>query len=83
MKAKVVKIGNSKGIRIPKPILEQLGIVEDVDLEVGNNQIVLRPAENPRAGWDEAFSKMAEIGDDELLLGDDVAHSWDEEEWRW
>jgi antitoxin MazE len=43
MRARIVKIGNSQGIRIPKPLLEQLKIKEDVDIEIENNQITIRP----------------------------------------
>ena len=60
MRARVVKIGNSQGIRIPQPILEQTGIIEDVELEVEKNQIIIRPVSDPRAGWDLAFKTMAE-----------------------
>ena len=49
MRAKLVKIGNSQGIRIPKPLLEQTGIMGDVELEVDNYQIIIRPVLNPRA----------------------------------
>ena len=84
MRARVVKIGNSQGIRIPKPILEQTGIMDDVELEVEKNQIIIRPVANPRAGWDDAFKSMSDKGDDTLFFGDEnTYHSWDEEEWRW
>jgi len=53
MRARVVKIGNSQGIRIPKPLLEQTGIMGDVELEVDKNQIIIRPVANPRADWDD------------------------------
>ena len=84
MRAKVVKIGNSQGIRIPKPLLEQTGIMGDVELEVDKNQIIIRPVLNPRDGWNEAFIAMAEKNDDVLLEGEEgTSHSWDEEEWQW
>ena len=84
MRARVVKIGNSQGIRIPKPILEQTGIIEDVELEVEKNQIIIRPISNPRAGWDFAFKTMAEKDNDALIHGtENISHSWDEEEWQW
>ena len=84
MRARIVKIGNSQGIRIPKPLLEQLKINEDVDIEIENNQIIIRPVSNPRAGWDDAFQKMAENGDDVLIEGEQtITHSWDETEWQW
>ncbi len=84
MRLRVVKIGNSQGVRIPKPILEQAGIMEDVELEVKKNQITIRPISNPRAGWDLAFKKMAENNDDVLINGtENISHSWDEEKWQW
>jgi len=84
MRARVVKIGNSQGVRIPKPLLEQTGINGDVELEVDQNQIIIRPVLNPRAGWDDAFIAMAEDNDDVLLDGEaSLTHSWDEEEWQW
>ena len=84
MRTRIVKIGNSQGIRIPKPILEQIGAGAEVELEVQDNQIVIRPSANRRQGWEEAFQRMAERGDDALVLGEEsLGHSWDEEEWRW
>ena len=84
MRARVVKIGNSQGIRIPKPILEQTGIMEDVELEVEKNQIIIRPISNPRVGWDIAFKAMSQKNDDMLIYGiENISHSWDEEEWQW
>ena len=84
MRARVVKIGNSQGIRIPKPLLDQTGIIGDVELEVDQNQIIIRPVTNPRAGWDDAFIAMAKNNDDTLLEGEEsLTHSWDDKEWQW
>ncbi len=84
MRARIVKIGNSQGIRIPKPLLEQTGIHEDVELELEKNKIVIRPVAHPRSGWEDEFRAMAENEDDQLLTGqEDISHSWDEKEWRW
>ena len=84
MRARVVRIGNSKGIRLPKPLLDETGITEDVDLEVENNRIIIRPVSSPRSGWEDAFRMMAEKGDDRLVIEDEnISHSWDEEEWQW
>jgi len=55
MRARIVRIGNSKGIRLPKPIIEQAGITENVDIVVEDEKIIIRPISTPRAGWDEAF----------------------------
>ena len=84
MRARIVKIGNSQGIRIPKPFLVQTGILDDVELDVKGNQIVIRPVANPRADWGDSFKKMAEKGDDGLIdVEETISHSWDEEEWQW
>ncbi len=69
MKTRIVKIGNSRGIPIPKLLLDQAGIVDDVEIEVEKNQIFIRPISNPRSGWDDAFSTMARNGDDALIEG--------------
>ncbi len=84
MRARIVKIGNSQGIRIPKPLLEQTGILEDVELDVDKNQIIIRPVSNPRDGWDDAFRVMAKLGDDAVIdQFDNISHSWDDDEWQW
>ena len=84
MRVRVVKIGNSQGIRIPKPLLDQTGIMDDVELEVENNQIIIRPISNPRSGWDDAFRGMARNGHDVLIdENDSISNTWDEEEWQW
>ncbi len=84
MRARVVKIGNSQGLRIPKPVLEQTGIRDEVEIEFEKNQIIIRPVQKARDGWDKAFKMMAEKGDDEPIIDDkDISHTWDEEEWQW
>ena len=83
MKTRIVRIGNSQGIRIPKPLLEQTGLADEVELEVHDSTIVIKPAGQPRDGWDEAFSKMAEHGDDALLDPTIIDSEWDNSEWTW
>lgn len=83
MKARIIRIGNSQGIRIPKPILEQTGLGDEVELEVVANQIIIRSAQLPRTGWAAAFAEMAAKGDDQLLDADAFGSSWDDEEWTW
>lgn len=79
----VVRIGNSRGIRIPKPILEQCNMGSQMSLEVEDNRIVLKPIEDqPREGWDEAFRRMHEEGDDALIIDDDLDIEMDEWEWQ-
>lgn len=82
-KTRIVKIGNSQGVRIPKLFLDQIQLGDEVELELQADQIVIRSARHAREGWDAAFRTMAETGDDRLL--DEVAtlSAWDEDEWVW
>jgi len=82
MKVDLVRIGNSKGIRIPKPVIEQCGLGDTVELEIKDKTIVISPAKARRSGWNEAFAAAAERGDEEPLW-DERATDWDEREWRW
>ncbi len=80
----IIKIGNSQGIRIPKPLLEQVGLNGAVQLEVKADHLILRPARVARQGWEEQYQRMAENGDDALLDGDIPSMTkWDETEWEW
>ncbi len=83
MRAEIIKIGNSKGLRIPKAILQQCGMNHTVDLKVENHTLIITPCEEERAGWEESFQLMAQSKDDTLLDGDFIEHSWDEDEWQW
>ena len=84
MKTRIVRLGNSQGIRIPKPLLELAGIHGEVDLTAEAGRLVIRPARGPRADWAQAFKEMSRRGDDALL--DDVPPTladWDDREWQW
>ena len=84
MTTRIVRIGNSRGVRIPKALLEQSGLEGEVEISAEDGTLVLRPARKPREGWSAAFQEMARRGDDALL--DDVPptlSSWDEDEWEW
>jgi antitoxin MazE len=84
MKAKIIKIGNSQGVRIPKLFLEQTGLGEEVEIEALDDQIIIRPITVPRQGWDEAFINMAENGDDQSPDGAPIGQTaWDQSEWQW
>ena len=84
VKTRIVRIGNSHGVRIPKLLLDQIDLGEDVELALEENQIVIRPALPARYGWEDAFRRMSEEGDDELLDGDSLlSTAWDEDEWEW
>ncbi len=67
MKTRIVRLGNSQGIRIPKALLAQTGLSGEVDLSVEDDMLVIRPATKARAGWAAAFREMAQQGDDALL----------------
>jgi len=65
---RIIKIGNSQGIRIPKVLLEQLGFPKQVTLEMTQDgALVVRPGRAPREGWQEAFQELAAQGEDALL----------------
>src|SRR6185437_9082215 len=85
MRTKLVRIGNSRGVRLPKPILEASGISDEVDLRVEEGRIVLaRPERRPREGWAEDARRMVENGDDvDPWEGATGLNSWDNEEWTW
>ena len=85
MKTKVVKIGNSRGIRIPKAIIDESGLKSEVELEVINGQIIIKSLSKNRDSWDSAFKKMAKNRDDILLDPNTLAEqsTWDKEEWEW
>jgi len=82
MKATIIQIGNSQGIRIPKPILEQCKLQNKVELEIHKNELVIRSLGAPRKAWSKKFAAMASKGDD-VLWDSDVQSKWDEEEWEW
>ena len=84
MKAHIVRIGNSKGIRIPKSVIEQCQLHGAVDLFVQHGQLLVRSAAKARVGWDQAFEQMHRHGDDQLMDPDATLTSqWDRTDWTW
>ncbi len=82
MRANIIKIGNSQGIRIPKTILRQCDIRDEVDIEIKGKTILLKPFyKNTREGWDEAFKQMKKNKDDELIIDDNLDLQM--ENWKW
>ena len=81
MKASIIKIGNSHGVRIPKPLLDQCGFETEVELEVRNHSLVIKPTRQTRKNWDSVFKKMAQNKDDQLI--ETVPTDWDKGEWEW
>ena len=82
MKARLVQIGNSRGIWLPKPLIEQAGLTEEVELRLHAGAITIRSAADPRAGWAEAAKLMRARGD-VRLLDPPRPTRFDEEEWEW
>jgi antitoxin MazE len=84
MLTKIVPIGNSRGIRIPKAMLEHCGFGDEVELQAKKGALVLRPVKSVRVGWADAFAHMATSGDDHLVHEDaPTATRFDAEEWQW
>ena len=82
MKTSIVPIGNSKGIKIPKIILEQCHIKEKVIMEVEYDKIIIKPVKNkPRDNWEQSFKKMHENEDDQLIIEDKIDLAMDNWEW--
>ena len=82
MKVSVVPIGNSRGIRLPKAILKQLDIRDQLEMQVEHREIILRPIpSNPRSGWEERLREMSVNHDDELLIPENMAPEGFDWEW--
>ena len=82
VKTRIIRIGNSRGIRIPKLLIEQVGIGPEVEIAVERDQLIVRSTSGRRQGWDKQFRAMKEHGDDRLLE-DPVLTRWDASEWKW
>ena len=84
MRVSLVRIGNSRGIRIPKVVLDELKFAGEVELEIRGGKLILSRARRRREGWERAFAAMAKRGDDRLVHGEQPrASSWDKDEWEW
>jgi antitoxin MazE len=81
MNIPIIPIGNSKGIRLSKTILEKYSIQDSLEIILEEDYIVLKPSTQARKGWDQAFKKMNEEGDDQLLLPD-LFEDENLEEWK-
>lgn len=79
MRAKLIRIGNSRGIRLAKPLLEEVGLTDEVEIHASPGVLTITPVEIPRAGWAEAAASIQSEG----LLDDASATRFDDEEWEW
>ena len=81
MELSVVNIGNSKGIRLSKTILEKYNIQDKIEIILEKGYIILKPKAEPRKNWEKAFKKMHENEDDQLLI-DDIFEDENFDEWN-
>jgi antitoxin MazE len=80
METAIIKIGNSKGLRLSKTILDKYNIKDKVEIILEKGQIILKPIESPRENWEKAFEKMNSKGDDKMLMND-IFNDENFEEW--
>ena len=79
MRSKLVRIGNSRGVRLSKPLLEEAGLVDDVEIDVQPGVLTIRPVAAPRAGWADAAASAPGHG----LLDPPTQTQFDDEDWSW
>ena len=82
MKGRLVRIGTSRGIRLPKPLIEEAGLTDEIELRVSEGSVVISSASRPRAGWADAAKRLRRRQGDRLL-DEPTATRFDEKEWRW
>lgn len=81
-KTRIVRIGNSKGIRIPKTLFDKAQLPEDVELHAKRGRLIVQAARHARSGWAEAAKRMHTGGDD-ALLDEPPPAKFDREDWKW
>jgi antitoxin MazE len=81
MKARLVRIGNSRGVRLPKAVIEQVGLDDDIELRVEDNRVVITAASPPRSGWADAARRLG--AESRGLLDSPSPTRFDEDEWQW
>jgi antitoxin MazE len=82
MKARLIRIGNSRGVRLPKPLIEEAGLKEEVQLRVRDGAIIITSSTRPRSGWAEAARQIRDR-DEDRLLDEPTPTEFDQKEWRW
>ena len=83
MKTQLVRIGNSRGIRIPKPLIEQCRLGDEVELQVESGRLIISPKRRPRQAWEDCFRAAGPSTGDEQLLKSARANEFDRKEWQW
>jgi len=82
MKARIIRIGNSRGIRVPKVLLDQAQLPDEVELYAERGRLVVQAARGPRFGWEAAAQVMRARAEDRLL-DEHAPNRFDEESWQW
>ena len=82
MKTHLVRIGNSRGVRLPKTIIAQAGLTDEVELGVRDGAVIIARATSARSGWADAARQMRQRDEDRLLDTPTTTH-FDEKEWQW
>ncbi len=83
MKTDLIQIGNSRGIRIPKSLIEQCGLGDTVDVRIEGDCLVISPQRRMRQGWEESFRAAGPAIGDELPLEEVAQNEFDRKEWQW
>jgi len=83
VKADLIRIGNSRGVRIPKAIIEECRLDDTVEMRVEENRLVISSHRKPREGWEEALRRATPAQQDELLLDSARDDQFEREEWKW
>ncbi len=83
MKAQIIQIGNSHGIRIPKTLLQMCHLGRQVELEAREYELIIRSTTTPRQGWKEVFKKLTQYKEGELSNDFSFSNKWDRKEWKW
>ncbi len=83
MRTELIRIGNSRGVRIPKPLIEQVGLGDRVELLIEKDRLVICAERRPRRDWKESFRAAGSASKDELLLETTEPNEFDRKEWKW
>lgn len=83
MRVELVRIGNSRGIRIPQSLIEQCGFGDAVELHVENNRLIISPERRPRQNWAETFQAAGSTERASQPLDDTLPNAFDQNEWQW
>ena len=82
MRTRLIRIGNSRGIRLPKPLIDEAGLAEEVELTLHKGTVIIAPVTGVRSGWAEAAQRLRTQGEDGLL-DPPTPTRFDDEEWEW